>query len=165
MFTLKLYTHGGSRRILEAESFHIYTGHDDCWFEISAYFAKPADDPDNAKRFDIGPSPYEPSGGRWDYAFIENAAGRTTEKLWPVPQRVEEETAPVSEDDKVKRMVDRFLAWRLPDDFRPDCGIHFDADAAKKLNPQNGRYDPTGTNLLDATQAEAMIRHILNGQT
>lgn len=86
MFTLKLYTNGGSRRIVEAESFHISGGQADNWFEITAYFPKPADDPDNAKRFDVGPSPYEPSGGRWDYAFIENANGRTTERLFPAPK-------------------------------------------------------------------------------
>ena len=85
MFTLKLYTHGGSRRILEVESFHIGEGQLGGWFEITAYFAKPADDPDNARRFDVGASPYEPAGGRWDYAFIENAAGKTTEKLVPGP--------------------------------------------------------------------------------
>ena len=85
MFTLKLYKHAGSRRILEAESFHINTGPKDSWFEITAYLPKPADDPDNAKRFDVGPSPYEPAGGLWDYAFIENANGKTTEKLFAVP--------------------------------------------------------------------------------
>lgn len=85
MFTLKLYTHSGSRRILEVESFHIATGQKEQYFEITAYLGKPADDPDNAKRFDIGPSPYEPAGGRWDYAFIENANGRTTEKFCPAP--------------------------------------------------------------------------------
>lgn len=66
-------------------------------------------------------------------------------------------------EDQIKYMVDRFLGWRLPEDFRPDCGIVFDADAAKKLNPRNGRYEPVGTNLLSAAQADAMIRHMLDG--
>lgn len=61
----------------------------------------------------------------------------------------------------VKHLVDRFLQWKLPDDFNPDCGIHFDAEAARKINPVNHRYEPTGTNLLTATQAEVMVRHML----
>lgn len=65
----------------------------------------------------------------------------------------------------IKHMVDRFLGWRLPENFRPDCGIRFDADAAKKLNPRNARYEPVGTNLLDAIQAEAMVRHMVEGLT
>lgn len=36
---------------------------------------------------DAGPTgTVDPDGGRWDYAFIENAAGKTTEKLFPVPK-------------------------------------------------------------------------------
>ena len=66
-------------------------------------------------------------------------------------------------DDQIKHMVERFLGWRLPENFRPDCGIHFDADAAKKLNPINHRYEPVGTNLFDYTQAETMVRHMVEG--
>jgi len=64
---------------------------------------------------------------------------------------------------QIKHMVDRFLRWRLPENFTPDCGIHFDADAAKKLNPVNHQYKPVGTNLFDATQAEAMVRNMVEG--
>lgn len=70
---------------------------------------------------------------------------------------------PKANDDIVKHMVDRFLRWRLPEAFRPDCGIHFDADAAKKLNPQNHRYEPVGTNLFSADQDEAMVRYMIEG--
>lgn len=66
-------------------------------------------------------------------------------------------------DDQIKHMVHRFLAWKLPEHFRPDCGIHFDADAAKKLHPSNHRYEPVGTNLLTYTQAEVMVRHMIDG--
>jgi hypothetical protein len=54
-------------------------------------------------------------------------------------------------------MVSRFLTWRLPDDFGPDCGIHF-----TPFHP-NGvtRYEPVGTNLLTAEQAKAMLTHVL----
>jgi hypothetical protein len=66
-------------------------------------------------------------------------------------------------DDQIKYMRDRFLGWKLPGDFRPDCGIQFDAFAAQKLNASNGKYEPNGTNLFDAQQAEQMIRHMLDG--
>ncbi len=66
-------------------------------------------------------------------------------------------------DDQIKYMVDRFLQWKLPEDFNPDCGIRFDADAAKKMNPRNHRYEPVGTNLLTATQADKMVRFMIDG--
>lgn len=66
-------------------------------------------------------------------------------------------------DNQIAHLRDRFLGWKLPPDFHPDCGIHFDADAAKRLNPANHRYEPTGTNLFDATQADAMVRYMLDG--
>lgn len=65
--------------------------------------------------------------------------------------------------DQIKHMVDRFLGWKLPADFRPDGGVKFDPDAAKKLDSRNLRYAPYGTNLLDATQADAMVRHMIEG--
>lgn len=66
-------------------------------------------------------------------------------------------------EDQIKHMVDRFLSWKLPEDFRPDGGVQFDADAAKKLDPRNLRYEPYGTNLLNYTQAKAMVEHMLVG--
>lgn len=63
-------------------------------------------------------------------------------------------------EEQIKHMVDRFLRWKLPATFSPDCGIHFDADAAKKLNPRNHRYEPVGTNLFTATEAREMVRYM-----
>lgn len=65
--------------------------------------------------------------------------------------------------EQIKHMVDRFLGWRLPENFNPDCGISF-----RKTHSENGRwgpqrYEPIGTNLFDATQAEAMVRHMIDG--
>lgn len=58
------------------------------------------------------------------------------------------------DDEQIKKIVNRFLAWKIPDDFYPDAGISY--------KPLPGNFSqPTGTNLLDATQAEAMIRHIV----
>lgn len=68
--------------------------------------------------------------------------------------------AAAERDEEVKRMVDRFLAWRLPDNFSPDGGISFKATFNDHL-PKPTRHQPSGTNLLDATQAEAMVRHML----
>lgn len=46
-----------------------------------------------------------------------------------------------------QEMVDRFLTWKLPTTVRPD-GI-------------NGDPTRTGTNLLSATEARAMLEHVL----
>lgn len=54
----------------------------------------------------------------------------------------------------IQEMVDRFLSWKLPEDFAPDGGIWFD-------KPDNEALWPTGTNLLTATQAMEMVKHIL----
>jgi hypothetical protein len=65
-------------------------------------------------------------------------------------------------EDQIKHMVDRFLGWRLPENFNPDCGISFKRD----FNEHTARpmkHEPTGTNLFDATQATAMVRHMLDG--
>lgn len=53
----------------------------------------------------------------------------------------------------IKQMVNRFLGWKLPPDFGPDCGISF-----TPFHP-NGttRFEPIGTNLFTADQAEAML--------
>lgn len=63
-------------------------------------------------------------------------------------------------DADIKQAVSRFLAWKLPSDFSPDAGISFKADFNENTAwPM--RHEPSGTNLLNFQQAEAMIRHIL----
>ena len=62
-------------------------------------------------------------------------------------------------DDQIKHMRDRFLGWRLPKDFRPDNGV-------SAVRPNYGPgvdWTIYGTNLLDATQADAMVRHMIEG--
>jgi len=51
-------------------------------------------------------------------------------------------------------MVDRFLSWRIPNDFNPDGGISF-------VRPMHQSGWPVGTNLLTATQAREMLEHVL----
>jgi hypothetical protein len=65
-------------------------------------------------------------------------------------------------DEQVKQVVNRFLAWKLPESFNPDGGIVFNP-VANAGTQYEYRYQPVGTNLLDANQAEAMVRHIFDG--
>lgn len=65
-------------------------------------------------------------------------------------------------EDMIKHMVNRFLGWRLPDNFSPDAGISFKS-TSHEGTPFERKNEPIGTNLFDATQAEAMVRHMLEG--
>lgn len=56
--------------------------------------------------------------------------------------------------EQIKQMVNRFLGWKLPPDFAPDAGVSFKP-------PINADWWPVGTNLLNAEQAESMVRHML----
>ena len=60
---------------------------------------------------------------------------------------------------QIKHMVDRFLNWKLPKTFNPDGGISY---SRPNYHP-NVDATPSGTNLLDATQADAMVRHMIEG--
>lgn len=66
-------------------------------------------------------------------------------------------------EEQIKYMAERFLGWKLPTDFSPDCGIQFDKDSAKKLNPNNHTHEPNGTNLFDWQQAINMVRYMAEG--
>ena len=65
-------------------------------------------------------------------------------------------------EDQIKYMVSRFLTWRLPENFNPDGGVSFQR-LGNEGTPHQYTREPSGTNLLDATQAEAMVRHIIDG--
>ena len=62
----------------------------------------------------------------------------------------------------VEHMVSRFLTWKLPENFNPDGGISFkrffNQDSALPM-----RFEPSGTNLLDHSQAKAMVLHMIDG--
>ena len=70
-------------------------------------------------------------------------------------------------EDQIKHMVNRFLSWKLPADFRPDDGISFEREFNKEWNAKHGHppqyRTPYGTNLFDYTQAEAMVLHMIEG--
>lgn len=65
-------------------------------------------------------------------------------------------------EEQIKYMVDRFLGWRLPENFNPDAGISFKREFNEHTSHPM-KHEPTGTNLFDATQAEAMVRYLVDG--
>lgn len=65
-------------------------------------------------------------------------------------------------DAQIEQMVTRFLQWRLPENFNPDGGVSFKR-FGNEGTPHQYENKPVGTNLLDATQAEAMVRHMIDG--
>lgn len=66
-------------------------------------------------------------------------------------------------EDQIKHMVNRFLGWKLPENFNPDGGVSFQKTHSEQgpLGPQ--KYEPIGTNVFDAVQTDAMVRYMLNG--
>lgn len=66
-------------------------------------------------------------------------------------------------EDQIKHMANRFLAWKLPADFNPDNGVRFEPIGNEGIEGHEYRREPVGTNLLTATQAEAMVRHMIEG--
>lgn len=65
-------------------------------------------------------------------------------------------------DAQIKHMAEQFLRWKLPENFNPDGGIAFHP-VANEGSAFQYRREPVGTNLFDYTQAEAMVRHMLDG--
>ena len=106
--------------------------------------------------------PAGPMTKRWCKDFPGSAAGIINtlahkvdelEAMLEAPAMAEQVSAVTDE------MVSRFLAWRLPYDFYPDCGISFDGRKDDGWN--KNKTWPTGTNLLTAEQAKAMLAHVL----
>lgn len=65
-------------------------------------------------------------------------------------------------DEQIKHMVERFLGWRLPENFSPDDGISFKA-AFNEHTAHPMRHEPHGTNLFDYEQAQTMVRYMIDG--
>lgn len=65
-------------------------------------------------------------------------------------------------EDQIKHMVNRFLNWKLPENFSPDGGVSYEK-FGNEGTPHQYRHQTSGTNLLDAVQAEAMVRHMIEG--
>lgn len=64
--------------------------------------------------------------------------------------------------EQIKYMAEQFLRWKLPTNFNPDCGITF-SPTYRNGTPQGGKHEPTGTNLWGYTEAEQMVKHMLDG--
>jgi hypothetical protein len=65
-------------------------------------------------------------------------------------------------EEQIKHMVNRFLGWRLPENFNPDGGISFKKTFNDHM-PQPMKHEPVGTNLFSAEQATEMVRYMLEG--
>jgi hypothetical protein len=59
----------------------------------------------------------------------------------------------------IDQAVDRFLGWKLPEDFSPDAGISF-KQGFNEGTPFAMNHEPSGTNLFHAGQAKAMLEHV-----
>jgi hypothetical protein len=66
-------------------------------------------------------------------------------------------------EDQIKHMVGRFLGWKLPESFNPDGGISFKKSINENRPTWPQKNEPVGTNLLDAIQAEEMVRYMIEG--
>ncbi|WP_052435653.1 hypothetical protein [Bradyrhizobium japonicum] len=66
-------------------------------------------------------------------------------------------------EEQIKHLVDRFLSWHLPRDFNPDGGIRFSRAVPASADRPIIQDMPTGTNLLDARQADELVRHMIEG--
>ena len=101
---------------------------------------------------------------RYTYQRAEKAEARVKELEAERPAVVV-----VPREEQIKQMVTRFLGWKLPVDFYPDDGISFEPFFNIEWNAKQGkppqRRTPTGTNLFNATQAEAMVRYMLGDDT
>ena len=83
-------------------------------------------------------------------------------KHWPDGSYLQLPQQTTLTEDQIKYMVDRFLNWKLPEDFHPDAGISFKA-TFNEHTPCPMKHEPSGTNLLNATQATAMVRYMIDG--
>ncbi len=68
----------------------------------------------------------------------------------------------MTRDEIIKHMVDRFLGWKLPENFSPDAGISFKR-TFNEHTEHPMKHEPTGTNLFDAKEATEMVKYMLGG--
>lgn len=87
------------------------------------------------------------------WKWMTETDGPSIPKLPAMPPTTMGKAVRLVDDAAIKEAVNRFLTWRLPKTFGPDCGISF--------QPLQGHQWPVGTNLLTYTEAEEMLRHVL----
>lgn len=83
----------------------------------------------------------------------------TLRQLIAVSPPTEQCATTATKDAVLKIAVDRFLRWKMPENFMPDRYIAF--NVAEARNDPHGW--PTGTNLFTATEAREMFEHCLAG--
>lgn len=142
------------------------------WMEKPVFPATPTTEPDTGRGLrEAAQALYDNIAQAWPglvhlkpmtdllAALSDTPRGREISEV-ETPAVVEPSASPSLTDDQIKHMVGRFLAWHLPDDFNPDGGISYTPPAS-----HGAAYPsrPVGTNLLTATQSEAMVRHMVEG--
>lgn len=65
-------------------------------------------------------------------------------------------------EEQIEHMANRFLNWKLPDNFNPDGGVSFEKIGSKGT-PHEFKREPTGTNLWGWSDAVDMVRHMIDG--
>lgn len=65
-------------------------------------------------------------------------------------------------EDQIEHMANRFLNWKLPENFNPDGGVSFEK-TGNKGTPHEFKREPTGTNLFGYSDAVDMVRHMIDG--
>ena len=101
---------------------------------------------------------YDYSGKWYQFALVSEP-----DKVWVELSKIDLHMIEETKDEQlakgpvttISKMVDKFLCWKLPQDFSPDCGISFDGRKDDELN--RNKTWPIGTNLLTATQAKQMF--------
>ena len=101
---------------------------------------------------------------KWERVIKSMPKNRDTESTPAdhIPKELSEKETPKMTDEQIKHMVNRFLGWKLPENFAPDGGISFKA-TFNDGTPYQMKHNPSGTNLFDATQAEKMVRFMVEG--
>ena len=93
--------------------------------------------------------------------IIKQVCGNENNSRYQIPvyAHYPQFTANKAEVPDIQEMVNRFLGWKLPENFHPDCGISFKHNTAWGVYPNNW---PIGTNLLTADQAKEMFEYALS---
>ena len=92
----------------------------------------------------------------WSWKGLPECAVEAADALIAAIERTAQ---PEPKLEVTEEMVQRFLGWRLPDTFAPDCYISFDRNGIKQMG--NGTHWPVGTNLLNDLEARAMLEYVL----
>lgn len=115
---------------------------------------------DTCARAEKAEAEHEAFRGEVERVVSEALTFAASEDIGPLLRSlIRAKSEPDPKEEAVKQMAQRFLAWKLPENFHPDAGISYQRP---NYAPQIDAT-PHGTNLLNAEQAEAMVRHLIDG--